>query len=115
MFARILKVGDQVRVTLSSVFVRWLAVLAGACALTACDSSGSSNSGNTPGKPEPTLYTISGTVSGASGNGLVLTDNGVTLSVPSGATTFSYPVGLASGTGSLRPAPCKMAVTAVRG
>jgi N-acetylneuraminic acid mutarotase len=118
MFARILKAGDQVRVTLSSVLVRWLSVLAGACALTACDSSGSSNSGNTPDKPEPTLYTISGTVSGASGNGLVLTDNGVTLSVPSGATTFAYPVGLASGTGyavSVQSSPTGLACTVANG
>jgi len=107
-----------VRVTLSSVFVRWLAVLAGACALTACDSSGSSNSGNTPGTPEPTLYTISGTVSGASGAGLVLVDNGVTLSVPSGATNFAYPVGLASGTGyavSVQTSPAGLACTVANG
>jgi N-acetylneuraminic acid mutarotase len=110
--------GDQVRVTLSSVFVRWLAVLAGACALTACDSSGSSNSGSTPGPPEPTLYTISGTVSGASGVGLVLVDNGVTLSVPSGATNFAYPVGLASGTGyavSVQTSPAGLACTLANG
>jgi N-acetylneuraminic acid mutarotase len=119
MFARISKVsGDQVHFTLSSVFARWLAVLAGACALTACDSSGSSNSGNTPGTPAPTLYTISGTVSGASGNGLVLNDNGVTLSVPSGATTFAYPVGLASGTGyavSVQSSPTGLACTVANG
>ena len=111
--------GDQVRVTSSSVFVRWLAVLAGASALTACDSSGSSNSGNTgPGTPAPTLYTISGTVSGASGDGLVLDDNGVTLAVPSGATTFAYPVGLANGTGyavSVQTSPAGLACTVANG
>lgn len=110
--------GDQVRVTLSSVFVRWLAVLAGACALTACDSSGSSNSGNYPGTPAPTDYTISGTVTGASGDGLVLVDNGVPLSVPSKATTFAYPVGLASGTGyavSVQTSPAGLACTVANG
>ena len=112
------KLGDPVRVTSSIVFVRWLAVLVGACALTACDSSGSSNSGNTPGTPTPTDYTISGTVSGATAAGLVLVDNGVPLSVPSGATTFAYPVGLASGTGyavSVQTSPTGLACTVANG
>jgi N-acetylneuraminic acid mutarotase len=88
--------GYHVRVAYLSVFVRWFSVLASACALTACDSSGFSTSGNTT--PTPTDYTISGTVSGVSANGLALTDNGVTLAVASGATSFAFPVGLASGT-----------------
>jgi N-acetylneuraminic acid mutarotase len=88
--------GYHVRVTSSSVFVRWLAVLGSSCALTACDSSGFSTSGNTT--PTPTDYTVSGTVSGVSANGLAISDNGVTLAVASGATSFAFPVGLASGT-----------------
>jgi len=105
-----------VRVTASFVFVRWLAVLASACALSACDSSGFGTYVNPA--PTPTNYTISGTVSGATAGGLVLNDNGVTLSVPSGATTFAYPVGLASGTGyavSVQASPAGLACTVTNG
>ena len=49
--------------------------------LTACNWS---SNANTP------YYGLGGTVNGLVGNGLVLTDNGTTLTVNSGATSFSF-------------------------
>jgi N-acetylneuraminic acid mutarotase len=108
--------GYRVRVTTSFAFVRWLAVLGSSCALTACDSSGFSTSGNTT--PTPTDYTISGTVSGVSANGLSISNNGVPLAVASGATSFAFPVGLASGTAyavSIQTVPVGMSCSVTNG
>jgi hypothetical protein len=40
--------------------------------------------------PPPTKYSISGTISGYSGSGLVLSNNTTTLAVNAGSTTFSF-------------------------
>lgn len=85
-------------VTSASVFVRWLAVLASACALTGCGGSGSSNSGNNSGTPPTTTITLGGTVSGLTGSGLVLANNGSTVTVSSGATTFAFTSLITTGT-----------------
>jgi len=59
---------------------------------------GNQGSITTPLKP-PESFTIGGTVTGLSGSGLVLADNGVTnLSIPAGATSFTFPYGFASDT-----------------
>lgn len=67
--------------------------------LTACGGGGgSSGSGGTTTPPPATTYTIGGSVSGLASSGLVLTDNGGdNLSVPSGATSFTFSQALASG------------------
>jgi len=73
--------------------------MASAAALAACGSSGSSDSGGGSGTPPAgSTYTLGGTVSGASAAGLVLIDNGTTLAVSSGATSFAFPTALATGT-----------------
>ena len=62
--------------------------------LTACGGGG--GGGGAP--PPPTTYTIGGTVTGLSASGLTLNDNGGdTLTVASGATTFTFSTALASG------------------
>ena len=53
--------------------------------------------GNKPTPPAPSAYVIGGTVSGLSGTGLVLEDNGGNnLTVSAGATTFSFSTPVAS-------------------
>ena len=51
----------------------------------------------TPTTTTTTSYTISGTVSGLTGSGLVLANGTDTVSVPSGATTFTFTNPVASG------------------
>ena len=81
----------------ATVYVRWLAVLGATLGLAACGGGGSSSGGqNNP--PPPTTYTVGGTISGLTVNGLVLANNGATLTVNSGASTFSFGTALASGT-----------------
>jgi len=77
---------------------RWAAVVAGALVLAACNNSGSGNSGGSTPPPTSTTYTIGGTVSGVTGSGLVLSNNGTTLPVGSGASTFTFTGGIATGT-----------------
>ena len=71
--------------------------MASAFALSACGGSGSSNSG-TPSPPAPTTYTLGGTVSGATANGLVLANGSATVTVSSGASTFAFTSSIATGT-----------------
>ena len=101
------------RVATHSVVLRWLAVVAGACALTACGGSGSS------GNPPPaSTYTLGGTVSGLTASGLVLINNGTTLSVSSGATSFVFSSGLAAGTSyvvTVQSAPAGLSCSVVSG
>ena len=79
--------------------VTLLGVAASALVLTACGLSGSDDTGNTTTPPPAgTTYTIGGTVSGVTGSGLVLSNNGTTLPVGAGATTFAFTNGLAAGT-----------------
>ncbi|MFZ0500416.1 MAG: hypothetical protein WAM52_14895, partial [Steroidobacteraceae bacterium] len=60
--------------------------------LAACGGGGGGTS------PPATTYTIGGTVSGLSASGLTLENNGGdTLTVASGATTFTFSTALASG------------------
>jgi serine/threonine protein kinase, bacterial len=66
-----------------------------AAMLSACGGGGGGGSGTSP---PPTTYTIGGTISGLSASGLTLDDNGGnTLTVASGATTFTFSTALASG------------------
>ncbi len=66
--------------------------------LTACGGGGGGGGGSGT-TPPPTTYTIGGTVSGLAASGLTLNDNGGnTLTVSSGATTFTFSTALASGT-----------------
>ncbi|MFZ0499500.1 MAG: SMP-30/gluconolactonase/LRE family protein, partial [Steroidobacteraceae bacterium] len=65
--------------------------------LTACGGGGGSGGSGTT--PSATTYTIGGTISGLAASGLTLDDNGGnTLTVASGATTFTFSTALASGT-----------------
>ena len=66
--------------------------------LTACGGGGGGGGGSGTTRP-PTTYTIGGTVSGLAASGLTLNDNGGnTVTVSSGATTFTFSTALASGT-----------------
>lgn len=80
----------------ATVYVRWLAVLGATLGLTACGGGGSSSGGQN--NPPPTTYTVGGTISGLTVDGLVLANGGATLTVNSGASTFSFGTALASGT-----------------
>ena len=72
--------------------------MASAATLTACGSSGSSNSGSGSGTSPPAdTVTLGGTVSGLSASGLVLANNGATVAVSSGATTFAFSASLTTG------------------
>ncbi len=76
----------------ASVYVRWLALLGATLGLAACGGGGSG--GN---NPQPTTYTVGGSISGLTVDGLVLANSGATLTVNSGASTFSFATALASG------------------
>lgn len=77
---------------------RWVLCMLAAMSLTACGGGGGGGSSGSGGGAGSTTYTIGGTVSGLTANGLVLTDNGGdNLSVSSGATTFTFSQALASG------------------
>ncbi len=81
---------------------RWVVCTGAALLLTACgaggSSSSSSGSGGGSGGGTPTTYTVGGTVSGLKATGLVLTDNGGnSLTVASGASTFTFSQALQSG------------------
>jgi hypothetical protein len=77
---------------LKRIFTLFAAVVTGL----ACWSCGGSSGGGTP--PPPTTYTIGGTVTGLSGTGLVLQDNGGdSLTIAVGATTFTFATKIASG------------------
>jgi sugar lactone lactonase YvrE len=67
--------------------------------LTACGGGGGGGGGGGTGtSPPPTTYTIGGTVTGLAAAGLTLDDNGGdTLTVASGATTFTFSTAVASG------------------
>ncbi len=58
------------------------ALTAIALALTACGGGGDDGGSSS--------YTLGGSVSGLNGDGLILSDNGTTLSVPSAATSFAF-------------------------
>jgi hypothetical protein len=63
-----------------------------------------------PPPPTPETYTVGGTITGLNADGMVLLLNsGNNLSIPAGATTFTFPNGLATGTtyavGVLAPPP----------
>ena len=82
----------------------WMLCVLATLALTACggggggssNSSGSGSSGS--GSGATTTYSVGGTVSGLTASGLVLTDNsGNNLTVPSGASTFTFSTKLSSG------------------
>jgi 6-phosphogluconolactonase (cycloisomerase 2 family) len=67
-----------------------------AALLTACGGGG--GGGSTPPPPPPATYTIGGTVSGLTGGGLTLQDNGGnSLQVAAGATTFVFSTAVAAG------------------
>ena len=72
------------------------AALLGAALLLAGCSGGGGSSGGTP---PPTGFTLGGSISGLGSNsGLVLANGTTTLTVSAGATTFSFPTQLPSGT-----------------
>jgi 6-phosphogluconolactonase (cycloisomerase 2 family) len=70
-----------------------------AALLTACGGGGGGGSGTPPPPPPPpATYMIGGTISGLSGGGLMLQDNGGdTLAVSAGATTFTFATAVQSG------------------
>ncbi len=72
-----------------------LLALAAICS-TACGGGTPSNAGRRTTPPDPSTYTIGGTVSGLSGAGLVLQNNGSSLSVNSNGS-FSFPTAIKSG------------------
>lgn len=79
--------------------LRWVGVMASAIVITACNNSGSDNSGgSTTTPPAGTTYTIGGTITGLTGSGLILSNNGTTLPVGANANTFTFTSGLATGT-----------------
>jgi Galactose oxidase, central domain len=79
--------------------LRWVGVMASAIVITACGNSGSDNSGGgTTPPPTGTTYTIGGTITGLTGAGLILSNNGTTLPVGANANTFTFTSGLATGT-----------------
>jgi hypothetical protein len=72
-----------------------IAAAAALVALTACGSSNSSNPGASISMPQP--LTLSGSVSGLKATGLVLANGGKTVSVSSGAASFTFGAVLSSG------------------
>lgn len=56
--------------------------------LAGCGGGGGGGGGGS--SPPPVTYTISGTISGYAGSGLVLKNNSTTLAVNAGGTTFSF-------------------------
>ena len=74
---------------------RWIAIVASALGLSAC--GGSSSSGTTT-PPPPATYTLGGSVNGLAGAGLVLGNNGASLAVGAGSTTFTFANALTAGT-----------------
>ena len=87
------------RVVAPATVLRWAGVVACAVGLAACNNSGSDNSGgNSTTPPAGATYTVGGTASGVTNSGLVLSNNGTTLPVGSGATTFAFTSGLPTGT-----------------
>jgi hypothetical protein len=70
--------------------------------LAACGSGGASNSGNPPPPPPPpppAKYTVGGMVTGLTGSGLVLQDNGGDNLQVTANGAFTFPTALANGTG----------------
>lgn len=65
--------------------------------LASCGGGGGGTS-SPPPPPPPSTYTVGGTISGLSGSGLVLTNNGGDdLVVPAGATSFTFSTKIADG------------------
>lgn len=84
--------------SLLSLAGRWTACALASLVLTACGGSGGGGGGYTAPPPPPSTYTIGGTVSGLTASGLTLDDNGGdTLTVSSGATSFTFATKLQSG------------------
>ena len=69
-------------------------------ALSACGGGGGGNGGSTPPPPPPpgATFTLSGSVSGLSGSGLILQSNGGGDLAVSASGTFSFPTAVTSGT-----------------
>jgi uncharacterized repeat protein (TIGR03803 family) len=74
------------------------AALATLMILSACGGSGSTTLIGTAGGLAATTHQVSGSVSGLTANGLVLSVNGTTLPVAAGATTFTFPTPVTVGT-----------------
>ena len=69
-------------------------------ALGVCLFSAGCGSGGKSTPPPPATYTIGGTVTGLTGTGLVLQDNGGNnLAVSASATTFAFTTAISSGSG----------------
>ena len=72
------------------------AVLGATLLLSGCGGGGGGGGGTTP---PPATFTLGGTITGLGANsGLVLVNGGTTLAIPAGATSFSFPTPLPSGT-----------------
>jgi sugar lactone lactonase YvrE len=80
---------------------RWIPFALATLMLTACGGGSSSGGGGGGGGGTgATTYSVGGTITGLTGSGLTLADNGGdTLSVPSGASTFTFATKLQSGAG----------------
>ena len=76
--------------------IRRAAILATAVGLAACNNSGTDTSG--VGGTSSTGFSLGGSVSAVTAAGLVLSNNGVTLPIGSGATSFMFTSALAVGT-----------------
>jgi hypothetical protein len=72
--------------------------LASVMLLSACGGSGSTTLMGTNGSLAATTHQVSGTVSGLSASGMVLSINGTPLTVAANATTFTFPGGITVGT-----------------
>lgn len=68
-----------------------------ALALAGCGGGGGSSNNNNNNQPPPTQYTIGGTVSGLSGSGLVLQDNGADNLAVNADGAFTFATKIASG------------------
>src|SRR5579863_20801 len=85
----------RIPASFASTAGRWTACALAASMLTACGGGGGGGGG---GPPPPTTYTIGGTITGLSASGLTLDDNGGdTLTVSSGASTFTFATKVQSG------------------
>ncbi len=82
---------------------RWMLCILGCLALAACGGGGSgsgsgSSSSSSGGGSSSATFSVSGNIKGLDASGLVLEDNGGnSLTVPSGASTFTFTTDLASG------------------
>jgi N-acetylneuraminic acid mutarotase len=97
--------------TIFSVYSRWLWGTAGVLALAAC---GGSSTSVAPGAP----FIVEGTITGLTANGLVLANNGESLTANSGASAFAFSNGLEQGSAyavTIQSSPAGLTCSVVNG